>query len=40
LDEGAGGDFAGRIVDATGPDPEPDAVDPRLDVLDDKVGEP
>ena len=39
MDEGAGGDSAGWIVDTTEPDPEPDAVAPWLDVLDDKVGE-
>jgi hypothetical protein len=40
LDEGAGGDSAGWIADATELDPEPDAVDPRLDALNAKVGEP
>jgi hypothetical protein len=40
LDEGADEDFAGWIADAIELDPEPDAVDPRLDALNAKVGEP
>jgi hypothetical protein len=40
LDEGAGGDSAGWIVDATEPDLEPDAVDPWIEALEANVGEP
>jgi hypothetical protein len=39
LDEGAGGDSAGWIADATEGDLEPDAIDPWLDGLDKNVGE-
>jgi hypothetical protein len=39
LGEGAGGDSAGWIADATEGDPEPDAVYPWFDTFDAEAGE-